>query len=280
MKIYIDTADIDEIKEAYSTGNLDGVTTNNTSAAAYAKKKGRRMSPNNVRDMAYEIADVFEGDCSISIETVGTPDFNPSNISVQQIVDEVGVIYSWKLDRKKELYAKLPSTRKGFDAAWIIKQISGAKINATLGFSTEQGVNMAHVGADYFSPFVGRLENRGGNGIEVVENTLKIYEAEKLPTKLLFASVREINHVKEAHRLGCHIVTMPLRVFKQFTPEELYEMRQRKEPVGDSKLPAIKPEYVEIADELARTLTDEGLAKFIGDSKDVGYTLLERAGQT
>ncbi len=279
MKIYLDTADPQIIKQAYSTGNLDGVTTNNTTTALYAKRRGLKMTPSNIKGVAYEIADIFDGECSISIETAGTPNFNPDEITVERLVAESFTIKSWDPPDRTIFYSKLPCNSKGYEAMRIIKQIFGGKTNATLGFSLPQGVYAARAGADYFSPFVGRFEANGGDGIALVKETLEAYRKWGFPTKVLFASVRHRGHVDKAFELGCHIATLPYEVFTQFSDGELRKMRERVEPVGNLDVLRIEPLYNDDIGELPDRMFKDGLKRFIGDSKEVGYTILERKEQ-
>ena len=277
MKIFLDTADPETIRAACATGNLDGVTTNNTSSAAYAKDRGLEMSPANVRRMAEEIAGIFSGaPASISIETVGTPDYDPCRISAAQLVDEALEIDSWNPPGSKIFYVKIPSTIEGCRAIRKLKESYDVRVNATLGFSVEQARNVAIAGADYYSPFVGRMEAQGADGIGVAKRTLETYREESLHTRVLFASVRSAGHVLAAYGLGCHIVTMPYSVFRELPQDSLAEWRGREEPVGKKNPLSFPADYDDNLDSRAQRLRSEGLARFLADSQAVKYSILQR----
>lgn len=197
MKIFIDTADIHEIKEANAMGILDGVTTNPTLIA----KTGRPF-----KEVAKEILKEVKG--PVSLETVG--------LTAQKMIDE-GHFLS---DLGPNVVVKIPSTTEGLKA---IKQLrsEGIKTNCTLCFSVNQALLIAKAGSSIVSPFVGRLDDVSENGMALIREIVPVYKNYNMATEVLVASIRNPIHVKEAALCGAHICTIPFAVIKQLMAHPL-----------------------------------------------------------
>jgi len=212
MKFFIDTADVGEIREAQSFGILDGVTTNPSLVA----KTGR-----DYKSVIKEICEICRG--PISAEVLST-DYEGMMAEARQWVTVA-----------PNVVVKIPLTEDGIKAV-VTCTAEGIKTNVTLCFSATQALLVAKAGATYVSPFVGRLDDIGQNGMEIVADIRKIFSNYNFRTEILVASVRNPIHLLEAAKFGADISTIPLSVFKQLV----------KHP-----------------------LTDIGLAKFIEDSKKI-----------
>jgi transaldolase len=190
MKLFIDTAMIDEIKEAWSWGILDGVTTNPTHVAASGKK---------FLDVIEEICTVVDG--PISAEAVS--------------LDAEGIIKEAKEISKihKNIVVKVPVIREGIKA---VKQLTemGIKTNMTLNFSASQALLAAKVGANYISPFVGRLDYINQVGMDLVRQIKQIYCNYGFKTEIIVAAVRHPEHVLQSALIGADICTMRFDIMK------------------------------------------------------------------
>lgn len=197
MKIFIDTADINEIKEANAMGILDGVTTNPTLMA----KTGR-----DFKSVAKEILKEVKG--PVSLETV--------SLNAKGMIDEGHFL----ADLGSNVVVKIPSTVEGLKA---IKQLTseGIKTNCTLCFSANQALLIAKAGSTIVSPFVGRLDDQSENGMDLIRDCVQIYKNYGYKTEVLVASVRSPNHVKEASLCGAHICTIPFKVIQQLMKHPL-----------------------------------------------------------
>ena len=197
MKLFIDTADVDEIREAASWGIVDGVTTNPTHVA----KTGR--SP---IDLYREICSLVDG--PVSLETIG--------LEADQIVAEAR-----KLAKIADnTVIKVPIIREGMKA---VKRLSaeGIHTNVTVTFSPLQALVAAKAGATYISPFVGRLDDQGQWGMEVVEQIRTIYDNYGFETEIIVASIRHPLHVLEAALMGADIATIPFSTFSKLVSHPL-----------------------------------------------------------
>lgn len=201
MKFFIDTADVAEIREAQSMGLLDGVTTNPSLVA----KTGRKF-----RDVLDEICDIVDG--PISAEVVGT-DF-------ETIKKEARVLSKIH----KNIVVKIPLIPEGLKAvAWCTD--NGIATNVTLCFSPLQALLAAKAGADYISPFIGRLDDISHDGMELVRQIVEIYDQyEDFDTEVLVASVRHPMHVLEAARIGADVATIPFGVLKKLAHHPLTDI--------------------------------------------------------
>ncbi|MCD6108776.1 MAG: fructose-6-phosphate aldolase, partial [Thermoplasmata archaeon] len=200
MKIFVDTADLKEIEELASWGVIDGVTTNPTLVA----KTGLSF-----KDIVNKIFDLIDG--PISLEAVST--------KAEDIVKEAR-----ELSRiHKNVVVKIPMTEEGLKA---IKQLSreGVKTNVTLVFSANQALLAAKAGATYVSPFVGRLDDIGHDGMEVVRDIVQIFRNYDIKTKVIVASVRHPLHVIEAARIGADIATVPPKVIRKMIKHSLTDV--------------------------------------------------------
>ena len=190
MKLFIDTAMIDEIKEAWSWGILDGVTTNPTHVAASGKK---------FLDVIEEICSIVDG--PISAEAVS--------------LDAEGIIKEAKEISKihKNIVVKVPVILEGIKAT---KQLSemGIKTNLTLNFSASQALLAAKVGANYISPFVGRLDYINQVGMDLVRQIKQIYYNYGYKTEIIVAAVRHPEHVLQSALIGADICTMRFDIMK------------------------------------------------------------------
>lgn len=213
MKLYIDTANVDEIREMASWGVLSGVTTNPTLVA----KEGRDFI-----QTLKEILAIVDG--PVSAEVIST--------EAQQMVEE-GLRYA---ELSPNVVIKLPLTAEGLKATSQFARRNIAT-NLTLVFSANQALLAARAGASYVSPFVGRLDDIGHDGLALVAEIAEIFGLHGIETEIIAASIRHPLHVTEAARAGAHIATVPYRVLQQM---------------------------------LTHPLTDSGLARFLSDWKSMG----------
>jgi transaldolase len=191
VKIFIDSADIGEIREAAEMGAIDGVTTN-PSLLAKAKVSMERALE--------QITAVVDG--PISAEVLAT--------TTNEIVEE-----GRKLAKiHKNVVVKVPLIVDGLKAVRIFSS-EGIKTNVTLCFSANQALLAAKAGATYISPFVGRLDDLSENGMDLIEKIVQIYQNYDFSTEVLVASVRHPVHVLESALLGAHVCTIPLKVIQQ-----------------------------------------------------------------
>lgn len=188
MKFFLDTANLDEIRKGASWGIVDGVTTNPTLIA----KEGRAMA-----DQIRMICDIVEGD--ISAEVVSTE----ADAMIQE-GRELARIH-------ENVVVKCPLTRDGIKATSALSK-EGVRINVTLCFSAGQALLAAKAGAYIISPFVGRLDDIGYTGMDLIRNITAIYRNYGFKTQVLAASLRSPTHVIDAALAGAHIGTMPFRV--------------------------------------------------------------------
>lgn len=199
MKIFLDTADIRDIKYYTAMGLVDGVTTNPTLIA----KEGR-----NFETVIKEIADIVDGPVSAEI----------TNLDVKGMVQQATEIAKWA----KNVVVKIPMTESGLVA---VKKLSAMNIktNVTLIFTVSQGLLAAKAGATYISPFIGRLDDVGLDGIELVKNLRIILDNYKLSTEIISASIRDKAHVEAVGLAGSDIATIPPVVFKKLWVDPLTE---------------------------------------------------------
>lgn len=200
MKLFLDTASVDEIRAMWQIGILDGVTTNPTLVA----KEGRRFE-----DVLHEICAL--GVPSVSAEVVAT--------------DVDGMLAEGRHLRglHPSIYVKIPMTPAGLRATKTLAG-EGTRVNVTLVFSATQALLAAKVGAAYVSPFIGRLDDQSEVGMDLVRDILTIYRNYEYPTEVLVASVRHPVHVLEAAKLGADIATMPYGVMEKLAFHPLTDM--------------------------------------------------------
>lgn len=200
MKFFIDTADIQEIREVHSLGLIDGVTTNPSLIA----KTGRGFS-----EVVSEICSVVSG--PVSLETVSR--------------DAAGMAREGEdlMRYGKNVVVKVPLTTEGLKAVRLLKE-RGIRTNVTLCFSPVQALLAAKAGAAYISPFVGRLDDISESGMDVVKQIMQIYGAYGFSTEVLVASIRNPIHVLTAALMGAHVATMPYTVIKQLIQHPLTDI--------------------------------------------------------
>lgn len=200
MKIFIDTANVEHIKEANDLGIIDGVTTNPSLIA----KEGR-----NFEQVVKEICQIVDG--PISAEVI--------SLNADGMVEEAK-----KLSKiHKNIVIKIPMTAEGLKAT---KKLTKLKIrtNVTLIFSSTQALLAAKAGATYVSPFVGRLDDISADGMELVEEIVTIYENYGYETQVIVASIRNPLHVIDAAMLGAHVATIPYNVLMQMVKHPLTDL--------------------------------------------------------
>ena len=218
MKFFIDTADLNEIRELAATGLLDGVTTN---PSLIAKSGG------NFLDVVREICAVVPGD--VSAEVTAT-DFHTMLREGQALARLA-----------KNVVVKVPLTMDGLKTCKALST-EGTKVNVTLCFSAAQALLAAKAGATYISPFVGRLDDIGTDGMALIADIVQIYRNyDSISTEVLVASIRHPMHLVTAAKMGAHVATLP--------PEVLRRLFQHP-------------------------LTDKGLAAFLADWEKTGQTIL------
>lgn len=200
MKFFIDTANISEIKKAWDVGVIDGVTTNPSLVARENRKPV---------DLLKEICGIVDG--PVSAEAI--------SLKAEEMVRE-----GEELSRiHKNIVVKIPMTEDGLIA---VKKLSGMgiKTNVTLVFSPGQALLAAKAGASFVSPFVGRLDDIGHTGMDIVSDMIEIFDNYRFETEVIVASVRNPLHVIEAARIGAHIATIPYSVIAQLIKHPLTDI--------------------------------------------------------
>lgn len=218
MKIFLDTADLSEIRRAAEAGLIDGITTN---PSLIAKAAGDR-SP---KETFLEICETVDGPVSAEVVATDTQRMLSEGRDLAKIHDNIVV--------------KVPLTEDGLRACRSLRA-DGIRVNVTLCFSTTQALLAAKAGATFISPFVGRLDDVGHDGMEIVEEIRDVYDEYELDTEILAASLRHPRHVLQAMLVGADCATLP--------PKVLYQM-------------------------LSHPLTDTGLEGFLADWKSAGKAL-------
>jgi transaldolase len=200
MKIFIDTANLEQIREVDSWGILDGVTTNPT---LVAKESGDFKT--NIR----KICEVVGGPVSVEAMSVNAND----------IVKEARELARIHLN----VVIKIPMTEEGLKATSALSK-EGVKVNMTLVFSSNQALLAAKAGAAYVSPFVGRLDDIGQDGMDLISEIMDILDNYDFGTEVIVASVRHPIHVAQAARMGAHIATIPYDVLKKMFKHPLTDI--------------------------------------------------------
>jgi transaldolase len=219
MKFFIDTADVEEIKPLARTGLLDGVTTNPSLMA----RTGR-----DFKAVLEDICALVAGPISAEVTATDAPRMIAEGRELAGIAPNIAI--------------KLPLTPDGITACKALSD-EGAQVNVTLCFSAAQAILAAKAGAAFVSPFVGRLDDIGADGMGLIADICEIYgQYDDFRTEILVASVRHPMHVVEAGRLGAHVVTLPPKLLGQL---------------------------------FHHPLTDKGLAAFLADWADTGQSILE-----
>ncbi len=213
MKFFIDTADIADIKEAAAMGIIDGVTTNPSLVA----KTGRKF-----RDVLLEICDVVKGPVSAEVVSTTCDDMMKEARELAALRDNIVV--------------KIPLIPEGLKATRQCTE-EGINTNVTLCFSATQALLAAKAGATYISPFVGRVDDISGDGMQIISDILQIYRHYDYKTEVLVASVRHPMHVLEAATLGAHVATCPLKVLLQLTKHPLTDIGLKRFLADWEKVP-------------------------------------------
>lgn len=218
MKFFVDTADLNEIRDLAATGLLDGVTTN---PSLIAKSGGDFL------DTVAEICRVVPGDVSAEVTATDFHTMVREGQKLAKLADNVVI--------------KVPLTMDGLKACKTLRN-EGAKVNVTLCFSPAQALLAAKAGATYISPFVGRLDDIGTDGMSLIADIMEIYENyPEIETEVLVASIRHPMHLIEAAKMGAHVATLPPAVIRQL---------------------------------FVHPLTDKGLAAFLADWDKTGQSIL------
>ncbi len=191
MKFFLDTANVDEIKQGMDWGLVDGVTTN----PSIVFKEGR-----DFEEVVKEIASIVPGPVSAEVVSVTAP----------EMIEEGKALAKWA----PNIVVKIPLIPEGIKAVCALKA-EGIKTNVTLCFSANQALLAAKAGGSYISPFVGRLDDAGNDGMKLVEEIATVYENYDFSTEIIVASVRSPMTVLQAALIGADICTMPFKVLEQ-----------------------------------------------------------------
>tara|TARA_B100000085_G_scaffold145867_1_gene132705 strand:+ start:25 stop:678 length:654 start_codon:yes stop_codon:yes gene_type:complete len=190
MKIFLDTADVDEISKAHETGMINGITTNPT----LIMKSGR-----DPIEVIKEMSGKFKQFESISAEVVAD--------TAEEMIDQAKAFEGlWNVT------IKVPCTVEGLKACLALS-IAGHKVNVTLVFSVAQAILASKAGAAYVSPFVGRLNDNSFSGIGLIQDIARVYERQFTTTQILAASVRDVSQVSQCFDVGANVCTLPPKVF-------------------------------------------------------------------
>jgi transaldolase len=206
VKLFADTANLDEIREGVELGLVDGVTTNPT---LIARERGAGAAGDPVRHYRERLAEICRiCDGPVSAETVGA--------TAAEMAREAEAFAAIA----ENIVVKVVPTHEGLKAVRTCAE-RGIRTNVTLCFSATQALLAARAGADYVSPFVGRIDDASGDGMEVVRDIAAIYETYGFETQILVASVRHPRHVLEAALVGADVATVPYPVLKQLVRHPL-----------------------------------------------------------
>jgi transaldolase len=216
MKFFVDTADVNEIRELNDLGLIDGVTTN----PSLIMKSGR-----DIREVTKEICSIVDGPVSAEVAATDYDAMMKEAAVLAKIADNICI--------------KLPLTLDGLKACRALTS-DGHMTNVTLCFSANQALLAAKAGASFISPFIGRLDDMGIDGMDLIREIRQIYDNYGFDTEILAASIRTVNHVKEAALIGADVATIPASTIKALV----------KHP-----------------------LTDKGLEAFLADWKKTGQTI-------
>jgi len=206
MQFWLDTADVEEIRAASRFGVVSGITTN---PSLWAKA----ASGTDYRDVVLEICSIIDG--PVSAECLAQ--------DVKGLVQEAQNIASWH----PNVVVKIPLDENGLEAIYRVAK-EGIKVNTTLIFQPNQAMLAAQAGATYVSPFVGRLDDIGQDGMAVVRDIVGIFDRYHFPTQVLAASLRHPLHVVQAAQAGAHIATMPYSVLRSMFKHPLTDVGMQK----------------------------------------------------
>ena len=199
MEFFLDTADVDEIREIAAWGILDGVTTN----PSLIKKSGR-----DFKQVVGEIASICDGPISAEVTALDTAG----------MIEQALVL---KAELPENVIIKIPCTPEGLAATKALTE-KGIKTNVTLIFSSSQALMAAKAGATYVSPFIGRIDDAGHEGMNLIAEIMATWDNyPEITTKVLAASIRHPTHVLQCIQLGAHTATMPAKIFRQLMKHPL-----------------------------------------------------------
>ena len=217
MKFFVDTAETDAIRELNALGMVDGVTTN----PSLIMKSGR-----DIKEVTKEICDMVDGPVSAETVALDADGMIAEGLELKKIADNIAV--------------KVPLTWDGLKACKALTD-KGHMVNVTLCFSANQALLAAKAGATFISPFIGRLDDMNLDGMELIADIRDIYDNYGYETQILAASIRSINHMSEAAKIGADVATAPPDVIKKM---------------------------------VSHPLTDKGLAAFLKDWEKTGQKIL------
>ena len=220
MKFFVDTAEVDEIRELAETGLVDGVTTN----PSLIMKAGR-----DIIEVTREICEIVEGPVSAEVTATEAPAMIAEGRRLGAIAPNIAI--------------KVPLTWEGLKACRALTA-EGFMVNVTLCFSANQALLAAKAGATFVSPFIGRLDDIGLDGMELIADIRRIFDNYDFGTQILAASIRTVNHVQAAAKIGADVATIPPAVLRKL---------------------------------VAHPLTDKGLAAFLADWEKTGQRILDGA---
>lgn len=200
MKLFIDTANIKEIRESSSLGIIDGVTTNPSLIAR--EKRG-------AVDLLKEICVLVSGPVSAEVISLGSSDMVKEARGLSKIAENIVI--------------KIPLIKEGLKAVRVLSQ-EGIKTNVTLCFSPSQALLAAKTGADYISPFIGRLDDISQAGMDLIRDIKQIYSNYNFKTEIIVASIRNPLHIVEAAKIGADIATVPFSVIEQLIKHPLTDI--------------------------------------------------------
>ncbi len=197
MKFFVDTAEIDQIRELAETGMVDGVTTN----PSLIMKSGR-----DILEVTAEICAAVDGPVSAEVTATEAPAMIAEGLELAKIASNIAV--------------KVPLTWDGLKACKALSD-AGHMVNVTLCFSANQALLAAKAGATFISPFIGRLDDLGLDGMELIADIRQIYDNYGFQTQILAASIRTINHVSMCAKIGADVATLPPDVLKKLAQHPL-----------------------------------------------------------
>ena len=197
MKFFVDTAEIEAIAELNDLGMVDGVTTN----PSLILKSGR-----NILEVTKEICDLVDGPVSAEVVATKADDMIAEGRKLAEIAENITV--------------KLPLTWDGLKACKVLSD-EGKMVNVTLCFSANQALIAAKAGATFISPFIGRLDDINLDGMDLIQDIRTIYDNYGFETEILAASIRTVNHVLDAARIGADVMTAPPEVIKKLASHPL-----------------------------------------------------------
>ena len=201
MRIFLDTANIDQIRQAAKLGIISGVTTN----PSLVSKEGL----SDYKAVVKEICSIIPGPISAEVLVEG----------IEPMIEQARQISTWAAN----IVIKIPATTDGLQVTSSLAK-EGIKVNFTLCFSLNQALLGALAGATYVSPFVGRLDDAGHDGMEVVKDIVDVFKSYELPTQVIAASIRHPQHCVTAAKAGAHIATIPYNVLMQMIHHPLTDI--------------------------------------------------------